>query len=203
MGLGYVMEFVLHAELNLSSRNKYLVAGCLSTVPMACFYGAFVGDNYLLVCFVALAGYLVSVQNFILESAEETYQEEKSTHIAEMQEALTTMDSALKVAFIAQNVSLTLSSDKEELSASVAEQAETLTSQNERLKELRADLKKSKSQQAILKRELQEAQQLLEEDATDIVNPLARDYPINTGWNKKKAHRNGAKGKTLRTHRNG
>jgi len=201
MGLAYVLEFVLHAELNLSSRNNYLVAGCLSMVPTACFYGVFVGDNYLLVCFVALAGYLVSVQNFILESAEETYQEEKSTHIVEMQEALKMMDQALKAAFIAQNVSLILSSDKEDLATAVSEQAETIVNQNERLKEIKEELKGAILKGAILKRELFEAQQLLEEDETERLLPMSKEYLLIGA--PRKAHRNGTKGTTLRTHRNG
>ena len=199
-----LLEFTLRAELKLQTGHRYLSVICFVFTPALCLYSTFAGGSILLPCFVALAGYLVGEQDALIHETAliiGELEDEKSTHIVEMQEALKTMDQALKAAFIAQNVSLILSSDKEDLATAVEEQAETIVNQNERWKEVRNELNEAKRKEAILERELFEVKKLLEEDETERLLPMSKEYLLIGA--PRKAHRNGAKGSTLRTHRNG
>lgn len=69
--LNQLLGFVLKEEL-ADNATLQAVAGLIGLilVPVLCLYGAISG-NYLLICFVALAGYLVEEQRVLLDDAVE------------------------------------------------------------------------------------------------------------------------------------
>lgn len=66
--INQLLGFVLKKELVTLQAVAGLIG--LILVPVLCLYGAITG-NYLLICFVALAGYLVEEQRLVLDDAVE------------------------------------------------------------------------------------------------------------------------------------
>lgn len=90
--ISLLLEFTLRAELKIApASHRYLSGVCFVITPALCLYSTFVGDSVLLPCFVALAGYLIREQDSLIHETAliiGELEDEKSTHIAEMQEAL-------------------------------------------------------------------------------------------------------------------
>ena len=190
--LSFLMGFVLIKEiegLTEQQTPKSLAALIgLMLVPTLCLYGV-VSGNLLLICLIALAGYLVEEQRALLDDAVEklVVQDEM---IGELSDELANHYSQ-KVTLLLADSSLAAAEEELRESAEAKAQADFY------YRELLVTQQKLARAQA----ELEEVSQFLSHDEQETQFPSRRrGWEIENGT-PVKAHRNGRKGRTLRDHR--